>query len=65
MTLKIGWWTLPLAATLIAFAWAWWNGDYQPATGYGSIGKGFANLFLVAVALIVSLTAWLIWAVLT
>ncbi|TGT90896.1 MULTISPECIES: hypothetical protein [unclassified Mesorhizobium] len=64
MTVTISWWVLPLTTTIVAFAWALWNGDYRPATGYGSIGKGMANAFLLAVALIASLIAWLIWALL-
>jgi hypothetical protein len=63
-TITIGAWVLPLTISALAFAWAVWNGDYKPATGYGSIGKGVANALLLAVALIFSLIAWLAWAVL-
>lgn len=60
-----GTWTIPAAATAIAFSWAWMNADHKPATGYGSLGKGVVNAFVCGIATIASLVAWLIWALAT
>jgi len=64
ITIHPGWWLLPLAFTLIAFGWARWcmrdsrgGGDYS----FGAI----ADAFVVMLAAIPSLLAWLLWAILT
>ena len=57
MTITIGYWIIPLVVTAAAFIIASRN---DPRDTYG-VG-GAVN---VALALIVSLVAWLIWAVLT
>lgn len=61
----IGWWILPLTITIAAFSWSTWQQDRSPAYDYGRIGQGIGNAVLHGLALIVSLIAWLIWAVLT
>jgi len=61
MTITIGWWAVPLAITVISFVLA---GSYSPRSsgyGYGDI----TGAFFVLGAIIVSLIAWLIWAVAT
>jgi hypothetical protein len=65
MTITVGWWVLPLAVTLGAFI-AWWRWEAgQPApSGYGAIGAGLASLIMGAGVVIVSLVAWLVWALL-
>ena len=65
VTVLFGWWTLPFGATIAAFLWAWVLSDKSPSSDYGNIGKALGNLILYGVAIIFSLIAWLIWAVLT
>lgn len=65
ITISLGWWIAPAAITLLAFGWACAKEDRSPAYDYGRIGQGIGNAVLYGVALIVSLTAWLIWALLT
>lgn len=66
ITVSLGWWLVPLAVTIIAFgAYITWEVRTVPSYGYGRIGDGIASAILMAAALIVSLIAWLIWAVLT
>lgn len=61
--LHLGWWLLPFAVTIAAFVWRYWvHKDDQPSYGYGRIGAGLGELLTLAAALIVSLVAWLIWA---
>jgi hypothetical protein len=59
MTLTIGWWVLPLAVTIAAFTWALWGSDG------GTLGDAVVGSFFVAFAAIISLSAWLIWSLLT
>ncbi|MBX9911220.1 MAG: hypothetical protein K2Z25_21260 [Beijerinckiaceae bacterium] len=66
MTLTIGTWGFPAAVTLMAFGWLAVSSALQPPpAGYASIGDGIVGMFYAAAALIVSLSAWLLWAVLT
>lgn len=61
----VGWWLLPLAATVGAFIWQWWvHKDERRSGDYGDIGMAMGQLVTLAVAVIVSLAAWLIWALL-
>ena len=59
ITLSLGWWVLPLAITLVAVPLSMWN--------LGRYDKKWDILapFGFLLSVIVSLTAWLIWAVLT
>lgn len=61
VTISIGWWLLPLAATIMAFGWVHWI-DRRSGPSYGADIGGF---ILVSLATIISLIAWLVWAVLT
>ena len=59
MTLTIGWWALPTFITIAAIyvalrEWPEQRGDYDFSPIIG--------IFFLAAALIVSLIAWLIWA---
>lgn len=66
MTIKIGWWLIPLLFTVCAFIWAKMkspepkNGHYMP---------DFVTPVLImanyGLALLLSLAAWLIWAIAT
>lgn len=64
MTIRIvaDWWLLPLFVTVVAFGWAAWaDRDNSP----GDYGAGaILSLVIYGAATIVSLLAWLIWAVL-
>tara|TARA_Y100001933_G_C18936421_1_gene537598 strand:- start:202 stop:408 length:207 start_codon:yes stop_codon:yes gene_type:complete len=65
-TVDFGWWLLPLAITLAAFGRLWvWSAQQPPSSGYGAIGTVMAHAFLFAIALIVSLVAWLVYAIFT
>lgn len=61
MTITLGWWAVPLAITTIAFLASF----MADAGGRGGYLSGLDTLIFNALALIVSLIAWLIWAVLT
>ncbi|MBB3313649.1 putative membrane protein [Rhizobium sp. BK196] len=66
VTISLGWWILPMAITLIAFIVA--GGMCRTEGGHGdyaSIGNAVVGLVVLGAALIVSLIAWLIWAILT
>ena len=60
MTITIGWWALPLVFTLSAFAWA-----LSRETTGSDLGAAIDSGFGFVVALIVSLVAWLVYALLT
>lgn len=62
-SIHMGWWMLPLAATITSFASAAWRSkDVEP----GHYGAGVLEaLAYYWTALTVSLIAWLIWALLT
>ena len=62
--IEIGWWLIPLAISLLAFLWAVGATPRRNA-GYYGYGNAIEGLFTYGAALIVSLIAWLIWAVLT
>lgn len=62
-SITLGWWLLPVIVTLGAFgAYAWWQADQKPSGGYGRIGDALGSLIMFGGVLIVSLVAWLIWA---
>lgn len=63
-TIEIGWWLAPLTITIAAFVCARIATPPSHA-GYYGYGNAIAGLFTYGAALIVSLIAWLIWAVLT
>lgn len=63
LTIEWGWWLAPLAVTILAFGRAYWVDRGNSGGGY-SFGA-IASAFVYGAALIVSLIAWLAWAVLT
>ena len=65
MTLAIphGWWLAPMAVTVLAFGIAVVKQDREPCDHYGLLGRAVVNLMLYGAAAIVSLVAWLVWAV--
>lgn len=60
LTVDFGWWLAPLALTLAAFLWAFMN--CLPSR-YPSYADGVVALFAFCLATIISLIAWLVWAV--
>lgn len=64
--IPFGWWLLPLAITVAAFIWQWWIlKDKTTGGDYGPIGLAVFQAITFLGALVVSLFAWLVWAVLT
>lgn len=63
-TITFGWWLVPAAITAAAYVWASMKEDRRPVHDYGRIGQSAANAIIHGVALVVSLIAWLVWAVL-
>jgi hypothetical protein len=57
MTITLSWWAIPLAITLAAFWWAL----FRETTG-SDLGAAIDSAFGLVVALIVSLVAWLVYA---
>lgn len=65
VTITLGTWVFPLAFTITSFVVAWWKGVNRP-TGYGGyarIGNALVDAFYWVPAVVLSLVAWLIWAV--
>jgi hypothetical protein len=66
-TLVADWWLAPLAVTIIAFGWSTFKCSSIQPSGGGSFPDmpPLVWLFFHSVAFVVTLIAWLIWAVLT
>ena len=66
MTITFGFWVLPMLFTVIAFVVAEIRVRHVTKDmGAPSWGDGFVSIAFHGLALIASLIAWLIWAVLT
>jgi hypothetical protein len=63
MTIELGWWAIPLVMTVASFVWA--NAYDRPDQDdwYGSMDLDGPLRFVAA--LIASLVAWFVWALLT
>jgi hypothetical protein len=61
MTITVGIWILPLIVTIIAFLVAYYSTP-ESHGDYGGIGAGFVGVIYLAGAAVVSLLAWLLWA---
>lgn len=62
----LAWWLLPLGVTVAAFGWQWWlHKDERSGSDYGHIGLAMRQAVTFLGAMVVSLVAWLVWAVLT
>lgn len=64
MTLTIGSWGIPAAITVLAFVAAVWRCNAEQNTGGYFPAGAMLALFLMPLAAIVSLIAWLAWALL-
>lgn len=60
MTITLSAWWLPFVVTLALFAWA----VLKPAANGGDYSFDLMPLVRVAAALVLSLMAWLVWALL-
>lgn len=66
MTIQLGYWAIPLALMVAAFAWAGFK-DFErmrnpnSSHGYGDIVEAFASLFRFAAATVAALLAWCIY----
>ena len=64
MDVHLGWWVVPVAVTVLVFGLAWWkrprihDGGYMP-----DIAGRLLAVSMWMTALAVSLSAWLVWAV--
>lgn len=59
--IHFGWWLVPAGTTLAAFGWARWFGfEKQPSADYSF--DVLAYVCVYGAAAIVSLAAWLVWA---
>lgn len=64
-TIDFGWWLLPLVVTLFAFGAASFMCRDEGSHGdYAAIGNAMVALVAYGSALIVSMAAWLLWALL-
>ena len=66
LVIILGWWLLPLAITITAFAWALWDREDERSTGgmFDGMGAAIILAIRVPVAACASLFAWLIWSLL-
>lgn len=64
MTLTLGWWALPTLLALAAFAWAIpRRSDEYPTGGmFSEMSYVVCGGFRLLIALVLTLTAWLVWA---
>lgn len=65
VTISLGSWLIPTAFMIIAFGVAYAKHDRRVASDYGAAGLALWNAGIYGLALIASLIAWLVWALLT
>lgn len=65
MSITVGWWAIPLAITIISFVWAELKTRCQPRGGDYDFGRAITALMTGGAATVVSLVAWLIYALAT
>lgn len=62
-TIAFGWWLAPLLITLGSYGYSVWRLISNRSPGdYGHIGQALALLVMLCASTIVSLVAWLAWA---
>lgn len=64
VTITFGYWLIPTFITVLAFVTAWWYSRPTPRYSRDYVGA-LIDLIFYGAATIVSLIAWLVWAVLT
>lgn len=63
ITITAGWWMIPTVVTAVVWIRAIWDiHQIPPATGPGSVFLALQALIYAGIATIISLAAWLIWA---
>jgi hypothetical protein len=62
VSVHLGWWLLPTAITGASLIIALWMAKPSGRGDYAAIADGFVWLVIMMAALIVSLVAWLLWA---
>lgn len=62
-TISFGWWVAPVVVTAISFLVAYASSEREQAFGLGAVGQAMANGFLFLIAIVVSLSAWLVWSI--
>lgn len=60
VTITIGWWIIPLLLTAVAIVWAFVAGSDNG----GGFMSGIGVFFTLVPALIISLVAWIVYAIL-
>lgn len=66
LTIEISWWIIPAIVTIAAFIWAGAVCRSGSSGGsYSGIGDALMALIFFGAASIISLVAWLAWAVLS
>lgn len=62
-TIGFGWWLIPLAITLCSYGRAFWvMSDEKGGGDYAAIGDALVAVVCLSMATIISLIAWLVWA---
>lgn len=68
LSLTIGWWIVPVVITLVSYLVAYLATPSRTCSydwyGFGTLFDGIIILFGLLAATIVSLVAWLVWALL-
>ncbi|RUW56724.1 hypothetical protein [Mesorhizobium sp. M8A.F.Ca.ET.021.01.1.1] len=62
----VGWWMIPTFTTILTVCWLVARlhaNNAQPAYGYSRIGKAFVAAWYTALALIMTLAAWLAYVI--
>tara|TARA_R110002020_G_scaffold53905_8_gene150473 strand:+ start:10566 stop:10766 length:201 start_codon:yes stop_codon:yes gene_type:complete len=66
MTIYLQWWMLPALVTLLTYGFTVWRISTAKTSGdYGHIGQALAFVAMLCASTIISLMAWLLWALLT
>lgn len=62
-TITFGWWLFPAAITCVAYAVALWSIPApRPSSYFPDFGPAIQGFIYLSLATMVSLAAWLVWA---
>lgn len=62
MTIVVSYWIIPTALTCFLFGWAYWPRPSERRSGDYNMAFWIPGAFRMALAIIVSLSCWLIWS---
>lgn len=65
LTITFGWWLVPFGVTMVALAWGFWADSPDTYILNAHYEREVVWFMIWAPPIIVSLVAWLVWAVLT